>query len=93
MLWRVGTQYQVLDVVGEGAYGIVCSAVHRPSGRKVAIKKIAPFDHSMFCLRTLRELKLLKFLSECGVSENVRYVPYSIEKRGVLIAARRSSPS
>lgn len=26
----------------------------------------------MFCLRTLRELKLLKFLSECGVSENVR---------------------
>ena len=70
---RTGTQYQVLDVVGEGAYGIVCSAVHRPSGRKVAIKKIAPFDHSMFCLRTLRELKLLKFLSEAGVSENVRH--------------------
>lgn len=69
--FNVGTQYQVLDVVGEGAYGIVCSAVHRPSGRKVAIKKIAPFDHSMFCLRTLRELKLLKFLSEAGVSENV----------------------
>ena len=66
-----GSQYQVLDVVGEGAYGIVCSAVHRPTGRKVAIKKIAPFDHSMFCLRTLRELKLLKFLSEAGVCENV----------------------
>lgn len=57
--------------MGEGAYGIVCSAIHKPSGRKVAIKKIAPFDHSMFCLRTLRELKLLKFLSESGVSENV----------------------
>ena len=69
--YNAGTQYQVLDVVGEGAYGIVCSAIHRPSGRKVAIKKIAPFDHSMFCLRTLRELKLLKFLSEAGVSENV----------------------
>ena len=68
-----GSQYQVLDVVGEGAYGIVCSAVHRPTGRKVAIKKIAPFDHSMFCLRTLRELKLLKFLSEAGVCENVSY--------------------
>ena len=67
----IGTQYQVLDVVGEGAYGIVCSATHRPTGRKVAIKKIMPFDHSMFCLRTLRELKLLKFLSEAGVSENV----------------------
>jgi hypothetical protein len=71
---HAGTQYQVLDVVGEGAYGIVCSAVHRPSGRKVAIKKIAPFDHSMFCLRTLRELKLLKFLSEAGVSENVSQI-------------------
>ncbi|KAJ7682985.1 mitogen-activated protein kinase [Mycena rosella] len=69
--FNVGTQYQVLDVVGEGAYGIVCSAVHRPSGRKVAIKKIEPFEHSMFCLRTLRELKLLKFLSEAGVSENI----------------------
>jgi mitogen-activated protein kinase 1/3 len=68
---HLGSQYQVLDVVGEGAYGIVCSAVHRPTGRKVAIKKIAPFDHSMFCLRTLRELKLLKFLSEAGVCENV----------------------
>ena len=72
IFWLIGTQYQVVDVVGEGAYGIVCSAVHRPSGRKVAIKKIAPFEHSMFCLRTLRELKLLKFLSEAGVSENVR---------------------
>ncbi|KAF8761848.1 Mitogen-activated protein kinase [Rhizoctonia solani] len=68
--FNVGTQYQVLDVVGEGAYGIVCSALHRPTSRKVAIKKIAPFDHSMF-LRTLRELKLLKFLSEAGVSENI----------------------
>jgi serine/threonine protein kinase len=72
---NAGTQYQVLDVVGEGAYGIVCSATHRPTGRKVAIKKIMPFDHSMFCLRTLRELKLLKFLSEAGVSENVSMSP------------------
>ena len=76
-----GTQYQVLDVVGEGAYGIVCSAIHRPSGRKVAIKKIAPFDHSMFCLRTLRELKLLKFLSEAGVSENVREFLFLLSRR------------
>lgn len=82
-----GTQYQVLDVVGEGAYGIVCSAVHRPSGRKVAIKKIAPFDHSMFCLRTLRELKLLKFLSEAGVSENVSSISHSfyISPRSTLL--------
>lgn len=81
---------QVQDVIGEGAYGVVCSAVHRPTGQKVAIKKIAPFDHSselrraaerlqqlimfdlaVFCLRTLRELKLLRYFSEQNVSENV----------------------
>jgi len=50
---------------------VVCSAIHRPSGQKVAIKKIAPFDHSMFCLRTLRELKLLKYFQEQNVSENI----------------------
>jgi mitogen-activated protein kinase 1/3 len=72
------TNYQVLDVIGEGAYGIVwcvlchsfalysssptmdSSAVHIPTQRKVAIKRITPFDHSMFCLRTLREIKLLR---------------------------------
>ena len=43
----------------------VCSssALHKPSGQKVAIKKITPFDHSMFCLRTLREMKLLRYFN------------------------------
>jgi hypothetical protein len=45
--------------------------VHRATGTKVAIKKVAPFEHSMFALRTLRELKLLKFFAEEQVSENV----------------------
>ncbi|KAF8575629.1 hypothetical protein K439DRAFT_1233294, partial [Ramaria rubella] len=62
-----GTQYQVLDVIGEGAYSIVCSALHHPTSCKVTIKKITLFDHTMFCLCTLHELKLLKFLSEAGV--------------------------
>lgn len=68
---RSGAAYQVVDVIGEGAYGVVVSATHRQTGTKVAIKKIAPFDHSMFALRTLRELKLLKYFAEAGVSENV----------------------
>lgn len=36
------------------------AAVHRASQRKVAIKRISPFDHTMFALRTLREIKLLR---------------------------------
>ncbi|KAL8292543.1 hypothetical protein RQP46_001155 [Phenoliferia psychrophenolica] len=67
----VNRSLQVQDVIGEGAYGVVCSAIHRPTGQKVAIKKIAPFDHSMFCLRTLRELKLLRYFAEQNVSENI----------------------
>jgi mitogen-activated protein kinase 1/3 len=66
-----GAAYQVVDVIGEGAYGVVVSATHRQTGTKVAIKKIAPFDHSIFALRTLRELKLLKYFAMEGVSENV----------------------
>ncbi|ORY92926.1 Pkinase-domain-containing protein [Leucosporidium creatinivorum] len=69
--FSVGHKYAVQDVIGEGAYGVVCSAIHRPTGQKVAIKKIAPFDHSMFCLRTLRELKLLRYFAEQNVSENI----------------------
>ena len=45
--FNVSEQYDIQDVVGEGAYGVVCSALHKPSGQKVAIKKITPFDHSM----------------------------------------------
>ncbi|GAA6063143.1 hypothetical protein JCM10212_001191 [Sporobolomyces blumeae] len=69
--FSVGTKYAVQDVIGEGAYGVVASAIHRPTGQKVAIKKIAPFDHSMFALRTLRELKLLRYFAEQRVSENI----------------------
>ncbi|TNY22717.1 CMGC/MAPK protein kinase [Rhodotorula diobovata] len=69
--FSVGTKYQVQDVIGEGAYGVVCSAIHKASGQRVAIKKVMPFDHSMFALRTLRELKLLRFFAEHQVSENL----------------------
>lgn len=82
--FNVSEQYDIQDVVGEGAYGVVCSAMHKPSGQKVAIKKITPFDHSMFwydslhsysmifyarqaysdnSLRTLREMKLLRYFN------------------------------
>ncbi|EJT52120.1 mitogen-activated protein (MAP) kinase [Trichosporon asahii var. asahii CBS 2479] len=53
--FNVSEHYKVHEVIGEGA-----SAVHIASGTKVAIKRITPFDHAMFCQRTLREIKLLR---------------------------------
>lgn len=57
----VDPDYQVGDVIGTGAYGIVRAALHKPSKQPVAIKKINPFDHALSCRRTLRELKLLRY--------------------------------
>jgi hypothetical protein len=51
-----------LAIEGEGAYGVVVSAQHKPSGMKVAVKRITPFEHSLFSLRTLREIKVTTFL-------------------------------
>jgi mitogen-activated protein kinase 1/3 len=65
-----GNDYKLLHSLGEGAYGTVVAALHKPSGRQVAIKKVLPFEHTLFCLRTLRELKLLRFFSETCVNEN-----------------------
>lgn len=89
----LGNDYQILHAIGEGAYGTVAAALHKPTGRQVAIKKILPFDHTLFCLRTLRELKLLKFFSETCVNENVR-----LSWRGAVVSSLtpvlcRSSPS
>ena len=68
-----GDDYKLLHSLGEGAYGTVVAALHKPSGRQVAIKKVLPFEHTLFCLRTLRELKLLRFFSEACVNENVSF--------------------
>ncbi|KAH3664404.1 hypothetical protein WICMUC_005789 [Wickerhamomyces mucosus] len=58
--FNISTSFEVQQLLGEGAYGVVCLALHKPSGTKVAIKKIQPFERSLFCIRTLREIKLLK---------------------------------
>jgi mitogen-activated protein kinase 1/3 len=71
-LGGLGDNYQIIQSLGEGAYGTVVSALHKPSGKQVAIKRILPFEHSLFCLRTLRELKLLRYFSEECDNENVR---------------------
>ncbi|KAL3232508.1 hypothetical protein RNJ44_04424 [Nakaseomyces bracarensis] len=38
--FNIPKEYKLVDLVGEGSYGIVCSATHLPSGNRVAIKRI-----------------------------------------------------
>ena len=50
--------------MGQGSYGAVCSAIHRPTGNKVAIKKMdGIFDDEIDCKRILREINLLRKLN------------------------------
>ncbi|MGH0179870.1 UNVERIFIED_CONTAM: hypothetical protein FKN15_013985 [Acipenser sinensis] len=71
----VGPRYSNLSYIGEGAYGMVCSAYDRDSKVRVAIKKISPYEHQTYCQRTLREIKiLLRFKHEniIGINDIIR---------------------
>ncbi|KAH9516710.1 Mitogen-activated protein kinase 1, variant 2 [Dermatophagoides farinae] len=58
-IFEVGPRYTSLEYIGEGAYGMVVSAYDNNTRKKVAIKKISPFEHQTYCQRTLREIKIL----------------------------------
>ncbi|KAF5903234.1 mitogen-activated protein kinase 1-like, partial [Clarias magur] len=71
----VGPRYTDLQYIGEGAYGMVCSAFDNVNKLRVAIKKISPFEHQTYCQRTLREIKiLLRFRHEniIGINDILR---------------------
>lgn len=62
--WEVGKEYECVKILGQGSYGSVASAVHKPTGVKVAIKKMTGiFDDDVDCKRILREIYLLKQLN------------------------------
>jgi len=61
--WDIGENYQFLKLIGTGSYGAVCEAIHKPTGKKVAIKKVRNlFDDKIDCKRILREVTLLRLL-------------------------------
>jgi len=65
--FEVEDKYEIIDSVGQGAYGIVVAARDKtkPNSEEalVAIKKIEKaFEHKIFTKRTLRELKILRLL-------------------------------
>eukprot|EP00736_Rhodelphis_marinus_P000183 Rmarinus@m.30076 len=57
----VDVRYTLLKPIGQGAYGVVCSAQENTTGDKVAIKKVPKaFQHPVDSKRILREIKLLR---------------------------------
>ena len=55
------TDYEAIEKIGSGAYGVVCSAVHKKTKEKFAIKKIPNiFEQITIAKRTYREIKILK---------------------------------
>lgn len=61
-------RYSLIRPIGQGAYGIVCSAQDAFTGQEVAIKKIAGVaDNVTDCKRTLREMRLLRHFNHDNV--------------------------
>ena len=57
-------KYQIQQVIGEGSYGVVCSARNRDTNDLVAVKRIINvLEEAPEATRTLRELKFLRLLS------------------------------
>lgn len=79
--FEVEKKYEIIDLIGYGAYGVVVAAkdTSPPSGpaagddgkgetNLVAIKKIVKaFEHRVFSLRTYRELKIQRLLEHENV--------------------------
>lgn len=51
-----------MKCIGRGAYGVVCSALNKENGEKVAIKKVPnAYEDLIDAKRIVREILLLKF--------------------------------
>jgi mitogen-activated protein kinase 1/3 len=72
------------DVTFEGAYGMVVSAFDMHENKKVAIKRVSPFEHHTFCQRTLREIKILLHFEH----ENIVRMKYDFFKRRLICPAQ-----
>lgn len=61
-------KYEVLGVVGEGAYGVVLKCRNKESGEIVAIKKFKESDDDEVLRKTtLREVKILRLLRHSNI--------------------------
>ncbi|XP_052794882.1 cyclin-dependent kinase-like 5 isoform X3 [Mya arenaria] len=74
-------KYEIVGVVGEGAYGVVLKCKHKESGELVAVKKFKDGEENDDVRRTtLRELKMLRSLKQ----ENIVELREAFRRKGKL---------
>ncbi|PFX27245.1 Cyclin-dependent kinase-like 5 [Stylophora pistillata] len=74
-------KYEVLGIVGEGAYGVVLRCRHKETNEIVAVKKFKDSEENEDVKRTtLRELKVLRMLKQ----ENIVELREAFRRRGKL---------
>jgi cyclin-dependent kinase-like len=74
-------KYEVLGVVGEGAYGVVLRCKNKDTGEVVAIKKFKESeDDEIVRKTTLREVKILRMLKH----ENIVELREAFRRKGKL---------
>eukprot|EP00826_Nyctotherus_ovalis_P035894 TRINITY_DN3125_c0_g3_i1.p2 TRINITY_DN3125_c0_g3~~TRINITY_DN3125_c0_g3_i1.p2 ORF type:complete len:116 (+),score=37.83 TRINITY_DN3125_c0_g3_i1:173-520(+) len=67
---ELGPEYQLIEQIGHGAYATIFKALHKTSGRMVAVKKQADiFGDLVGSKKILRELKLLRLLSHPNIAK------------------------
>ncbi len=61
-------KYEILGVVGEGAYGVVLKCRNKETGEILAIKKFKESeDDEIIKKTTLREVKILRMLKAVNI--------------------------
>ena len=59
-------KYEILDVIGEGSYGVVHKCRNRETGQIVAIKKFISTEDAKFVKKTF--MREVKFLRVCSIT-------------------------
>lgn len=81
-------RYNIIEVIGKGSYGVVCSAIDSLTGERVAIKKINDvFEHVSDATRILREVKLLRQLKHPDIVEikHIMLPPHPREFKDIYV--------
>lgn len=74
--WDLGSEYEVVRLLGTGSYGSVREAIHKPSGKTVAIKKVENmFDDLIDCKRILREAQIMRKMQHSNIVRLIEILP------------------